>query len=172
MQPRRSIPRWVFAVIAVVLFFFFALTLLSRKAGSGNDVLPSLSFEDLNGKQVSLNDLRGQVVLVNNFATWCAPCREEMPELQAFYDQHKERGFTVVAIESGEPADEVARFVKEFGITFPVLLDPQGKALDAFNIFALPNSILIDRDGKIRQAWVGAIDRSILETGVLPLIED
>lgn len=172
MQPRRSVPRWVFAVLAVVLFFFGALVFLSQKGGSGGEVLPPLSFEDLNGNQVSLSDLRGKVILVNNFATWCAPCRAEMPELQAFYDQHKERGFTVVAIESGEPADEVARFVKEFGITFPVLLDPQGKALDTFNMFALPNSILVDREGKIRQTWVGAVDQSILEAGVLPLIEE
>ncbi len=170
MQPPRRIPRWIFALLALGLFFFGALVFLSRSSGSEYAALPSLTFTDLNGKEVALDDLRGQVVLVNNFATWCSPCQAEMPELQAFYEQHKERGFTIVAIESGEPAEVVAGFVKEFGITFPVLLDPQGKAQDAFNMVALPNSILVDREGKIRQTWIGAVDHSILEQAASPLI--
>lgn len=172
MQPRRGIPPWVFAVLAIVIFFFAALTFLSmgQTGGSGLEVLPQLTFEDLSGNQVTLSDLRGNVVLVNNFAVWCGPCRAEMPLLQAFYEMNKERGFTVVAIESGETAAEVAAFVKEFGITFPVLLDPQGKAQDAFNMIALPNSILADRQGKIRHTWIGALDGSILEASILPVI--
>jgi peroxiredoxin len=133
---------------------------------------PQLALTDLQGNPVSLGDYRGQVILVNNWATWCPPCKIEMPELQSYYIAHKTEGFVVLAIESGEPADQVASFVKEYGITFPVWLDPQGKALEVFQNWDLPSSYVIDRKGIVRFTWTGAINQPTLEQYVTPLLEE
>jgi peroxiredoxin len=133
---------------------------------------PELSLADLQGRPVSLAGLLGQVVLVNNWATWCPPCKAEMPALQAFFEEHRQQGFTVVAIEAGEPAGEVAEFVQAYGLTFPVWLDPEQKALAAFRNLALPSSYVIDRSGAVRLAWSGAVDQEILEKYVTPLLEE
>lgn len=133
---------------------------------------PPLALTDLQGRTVSLEDYLGQVVLVNNWATWCPPCRAEMPELQAYYEDHLEQGFVVVAIESGGTAEQVGDFVRQYGLTFPVWLDPQGAALTAFRNFNLPSSYVIARDGTVRMSWTGAIDRATLEEYLTPLLEE
>jgi len=131
---------------------------------------PGLTLADTQGNLVSLNDLSGMVVLVNNWATWCPPCRAEMPTLQAFYETYADEGFTIIAIDSGDPAGEVQAFIQDYGLTFPVWLDPDGLALEAFNSWSLPSSYVIDRDGIIRLMWLGAISRTALETHLAPLI--
>lgn len=133
---------------------------------------PELELTDLEGQAVSLADYRGQVVLVNNWATWCPPCKAEMPVLQDYYDRHREQGFTIIAIESGQPAAEVAEFVAAQKLTFPVWPDSGSKALIAFRNNRLPNSYVIDRDGRVRLAWTGAISRARLEKYVTPLLEE
>ena len=138
---------------------------------SVNFAAPELSLSDLKGTQ-SLTDYKGQVVLVNNWATWCPPCKAEMPTLLAYYEEHKDEGFSLIAIEAGEPAEEVAEFVADYGLTFPVWLDPQNKALIAFQNQGLPNSYVIDREGTVCLAWTGAISKSMLEKYVTPLLED
>jgi thiol-disulfide isomerase/thioredoxin len=132
---------------------------------------PQLSLFDLLGKLVSLGETRGNVVLVNNWATWCRPCQSEMPELQNYYQAHLDQKFILVAIESGEPVDVVARFVRQFGVTFQVWLDPHGAALDSFHNWDLPNSYVIDRQGTIRLSWTGPINQATLEKYVTPFLE-
>ena len=133
---------------------------------------PQLALTDVQGNLVSLEDYRGQVILVNNWATWCPPCKLEMPELQAYYTAHAADGFVVIAIESGEPADQVASFVKDYGMTFPVWLDPHGAALEFFQNWNLPSSYVIDRQGIIRYSWTGGINQPTLEQYVTPLLEE
>ncbi len=133
---------------------------------------PDLALADLAGQPVSLKGYLGQVVLVNNWATWCPPCRAEMPTLEAYFQAHKGEDFTLIAIDSGEPAVEVVRFVDEMGLSFPVWLDPKGAALEAFNNMSLPSSYVIDRTGTIRLAWTGAISREMLERHVTPLLAE
>jgi thiol-disulfide isomerase/thioredoxin len=133
---------------------------------------PSLSLTDLQGNPVDLEDYLGQVILVNNWATWCPPCKAEMPTFEAFYQEHKVQGFTIVAIEAGQPQAEVANFVNSYKLSFPVWLDANNKALDAFRNQRLPNSYLIDRDGIVRLAWTGAISRQMLDKYVTPFLED
>ena len=134
---------------------------------------PSLALVDTKGNKSSLTDYQGQVVLVNLWATWCPPCKAEMPLLQDYYIKHKEEGFSVIAIEDGDPTPDVISFVKEFGLTFPVWLDPTYQATDiAFKTKNLPSSYVIDRSGKVRLAWVGAINAANLEKYVTTLIKE
>ena len=133
---------------------------------------PQLVLVDLQGNPVSIDDYRGQVILVNNWATWCPPCKLEMPELQAYYAAHAKEGFVVLAIESGEPTDQVASYVQEHGLTFPVFLDPHITALEAFDNWNLPNSYIIDRQGVVRLSWTGGINQPTLEHYVTPLLEE
>ena len=143
--------------------FVLAPSILSKAA-------PTLTLTDVQGKPASLVDYRGKVILVNNWATWCPPCKGEMPELQAYYTKHSQAGFVVVAIESGEPAAEVAAFVKQYGLTFPVWLDPQGAALEAFKNWDLPSSYVVDQDGSMRMSWTGPLNLAALEKYVTPLL--
>lgn len=131
---------------------------------------PELSLTAVDGTEQSLADYRGQVVLVNLWATWCPPCKAEMPTLQAFYEAHAADGFVTVAISSGDPADAVDAFVKQYGLTFQVWLDPNIASGQAFKTQSLPSSFVIDRDGVIRLRWVGEINRETLEEYVTPLI--
>jgi len=132
---------------------------------------PDLVLTDLTGVEHSLAEYRGQVVLVNLWATWCPPCKAEMPILQAYYQEHAAQGFVIVAISDGDPAPAVADFVGDYGLTFPVWLDPTYLATEkAFKIRNLPSSFVIDRKGTIRLQWVGEIDRTALEDYVTPLI--
>lgn len=133
---------------------------------------PLLELSDLNGKAVSLADYRGQYVLVNNWATWCPPCKAEMPVLQAYYDDHRHQNFTLIAIESGEPVDIVTEFVKVNGLRFTVWPDPDEKVYQAFRNISLPASWLIDPQGQVRLTWTGAINRSTLEKYITPILEE
>jgi len=134
---------------------------------------PELSLTDVQGNLSSLNDYRGQVVLVNLWATWCPPCKEEMPALEAFYHKYQKDGFTVVAINDGDPTPDVIQFVEDYGLTFPVWLDPEYIATEqAFKTLNLPSSFVIDREGTIVLSWVGGIDRKALEKYVSPVIKE
>jgi peroxiredoxin len=139
---------------------------------AANYPAPEFNLHDLQENAVSLSNYRGLVVLVNNWATWCPPCKAEMPELLAYYEAHINDGFVLVAIESGEPLEEVTAFVQGHKLTFPVWLDPHGVALEAFNNWNLPSSYVIDRDGTVRYSWTGPVNLSTLEIYITPLLEE
>ncbi len=106
------------------------------------------TLSDLQGKPWHLRDLKGKVVLVNFWATWCPPCRKEMPDLQALYDKYKDQGLVVLSI-SDEEAAKVNPFIAERKITYPVLLDPGRKVNTAFVVEGIPKSFVYDREGKL-----------------------
>ncbi len=130
------------------------------------------TVKDLGGADVSLADLRGQVVLVNFWATWCSPCREEMPILEAFYQEHGDKGFVVVAVNVSEDAETAAKYVQDNAFTFPVWSDPPGKQLMRLGIRGLPASLFLDREGRLQQFWSGPVDKEILDYLVLPLLDE
>lgn len=110
------------------------------------------------------------MILVNLWATWCPPCRDEMPTLQKFYEKYKEKGFVLIAIDQEETPEIVAPFVAEFGLTFPVWLDLDYLAEREFNTSNLPSSYVIDRNGTVRLMWIGGISKSNLEKYVPDII--
>ncbi len=132
---------------------------------------PELALNDLHGTKIDIADYRQQIVLVNNWATWCPPCKLEMPTLQKYFKEHAGQGFMLVGIEAGDAAEEVAGFVDQFKLTFPVLLDPNEKSLILFHNDSLPSSYVIDHDGKVVLAWTGPISHAMLEKYVTPLLE-
>lgn len=131
---------------------------------------PELSLQNVNGKTESLSDYRDKVVLVNNWATWCPPCKAEIPTLQAYYETHTEDGFVIIGVEAGEPQNDVLEFTQEHGMTYPVWFDLTSAAMKAFRNESLPSSYVIDRSGTVRLAWVGEINREMLEKYVTPLL--
>lgn len=145
---------------------------ISAVPASVNFEAPNLELLDLDGKPANLNNLRGNIILINNWATWCPPCKAEMPTLQTFYEKYKNRDFTLIAIEAGDPGADVKQFVQSYNLTFPVWLDPDNKSLASFRNDALPSSYVVDRDGIVRLAWTGAINLKMLEKYVVPLMEE
>lgn len=115
------------------------------------------SLPDVQGQTVRLADLLGQVVLVNFWATWCYPCRAEMPSMEALYQDYRSKGFTIVAISSDmQGHDVVAPFVQEYKLTFPVLLDPQNVVGTRLQVRGIPMSYLLDKQGRLAGMELGA----------------
>ena len=133
---------------------------------------PQLALENVNGKTESLADFGGQVLLLNNWATWCPPCKAEMPILKQYHDTHAAEGFTVIAVEAGDAKDTVAEFAKSLGLPFPVWLDPESASINAIHNGSLPNSYVIDRTGTVRYAWTGEVTMTMLEKYITPLIAE
>lgn len=137
-----------------------------------NYAAPALSLENVNGGTESLEDYRDKVVLINNWATWCPPCKAEIPTLEAYYKAHKDDGFVIIGVEAGDPQAEVLGFVKGAEITYPIWIDLKNASLRAFGASGLPNSFVIDRKGTVRLAWVGEINREMLEKYITPIIAE
>jgi cytochrome c biogenesis protein CcmG, thiol:disulfide interchange protein DsbE len=123
------------------------------------DTMPAYSAKTLDGAAYDLAVEKGNVVLVNVWATWCGPCRFEIPELQKLHDQNGARGFKVVgvSVDEGDPA-EVKQFVADQKMTYPVVVDAEGRIASLLQTTVLPTSVLIDRNGKIVWRKIGAIE--------------
>ncbi len=132
---------------------------------------PALSLQDSHGSKASLDDYLHNIVLVNNWATWCPPCKAEMPTLEAYYEQHKQEGLVVIGIEAGDSRGDVQSFAQAYRLTFPIWLDPGNASLTAFRNENLPNSYVLDRSGIVRYAWTGEISQAMLEKFVTPLLQ-
>lgn len=117
---------------------------------------PPLVLKDLNGKTHDLKQYRGKVVLINFWATWCPPCRAEMPSMQRLKNKMAGKPFVILAVDMGETEAEVKAFLPQVKTDFPVLMDKDGRALKAWKVFAFPTSYLVDAQGKIRYGLYGA----------------
>jgi cytochrome c biogenesis protein CcmG/thiol:disulfide interchange protein DsbE len=132
---------------------------------------PALELHDLDGNPRALSDYLGQVVLVNMWATWCPPCIAELPTLESFYHDYADGGFVIIGIDDGEELGTVKEYALS-GLTFPIWADPTYLSEGAFMTINLPSSFVIDRQGRVRLQWVGAISRAMLEKYVVPIIEE
>lgn len=117
---------------------------------------PDFTLQSLQGSRVNLKDFRGKVVFLNFWATWCGPCRWEMPAMEKLWNRFKEDRFVILAVDIREGKDVVKSFIQEEGYTFPVLLDSKGEVAGIYGIRAIPTTFLINPEGKIVGKAVGA----------------
>ncbi|MDP2776673.1 MAG: TlpA disulfide reductase family protein [Anaerolineales bacterium] len=118
---------------------------------------PDFTLDNLQGEKVTLSNLRGKIVVINLWATWCPPCRAEMPALENAYEQYKDSGVVVLGLNvtNQDSESEVPRFVEEFGLTFPILLDRDGSVSALYELRGLPTTFFVNRAGIIRTVVVG-----------------
>jgi peroxiredoxin len=118
---------------------------------------PDFALPRLDGGQLRLSDLRGRPVLVNFWASWCAPCRSEMPALDRVAREYEDAGLVVVGVNQLEDPQTVSQFVQEFSLSFPIALDRDGVASRDWRVYGIPQTYLVGPDGVIRKAWVGPL---------------
>jgi thiol-disulfide isomerase/thioredoxin len=158
-------------VIGAVLALAFATT---PRASAGpaeiGKPISSFSLTDLQGVTHSIADYKGRPVLINGWATWCPPCKAEMPALHDFYLKHKAEGFELLAVNSGESRSAVQQFIGQTGFTFPVLLDTNKDVLDGLGVSGLPTSIFVGRDGTVKTIHIGGLSPDAIEQQLTPLL--
>jgi peroxiredoxin len=126
-------------------------------------IAPDFRLTTLDGKELSLHAQRGKAVVINFWATWCGPCRSEMPALQKTAEEYAEQGMLLWGVDVGEPSDLVQSFVNELGLTFPLLLDRDSKVSRQYRVFGLPTTVFVKRDGVISDVAIGAMDKATLD---------
>jgi peroxiredoxin len=170
-RSRRSQFFWALIALSVATLLLAIWAWRSRSAPPqaqtvevSQSVAPDFSLQAADGSTVSLGDLRGKVVLLNFWATWCPPCKAEMPDLEALYRDHGiEHDFVVVGVNLQEDRDTVRKYAGEARISFPLLLDSTGEVSgDRYAVRTLPMSMIIGRDGRIRDAWSGRLSRETM----------
>ena len=124
-----------------------------RDAEESADAVPALEAVTLAGDSVALTDVRGEVVLLNVWATWCVPCRQEAPELESLHQRYGDQGLRVVGVtvDNRGAEDQIREFIDRFGMTYDIWWDPDGSAIDEFGAVGVPLTVLLDRDGRV--AW-------------------
>jgi peroxiredoxin len=135
----------------------------------GSDA-PNFSLEQLNGPDMVLSDLKGKGVVLNFWGTWCEPCKEEMPALQKQYDQFKDKGLVVLGVNIGESPVAVEPFVKQYGISFPILLDRQSQITKLYRIGPIPTTFFISPDGEVEEIFIGQLDEAMISSKVAKIL--
>jgi peroxiredoxin len=125
----------------------------------GDKKAPDFSLRDLNGKKVGIKQFKGKIIFLNFWATWCGPCKEEMPTLEVLHQQFKEKNFILLTISVDyEGIKPVQEFINKHQYTFPILLDPKCETLDLFEVKGIPTTFLIDKKGKMIGKAIGPRD--------------
>ncbi len=122
---------------------------------AGQPMAPDFRLEDLDGRIHRLSDYRGRVVIVNFWATWCPPCRAEMPSMQRAWEQLEKEGILLLGIDVGEDEDRVFQFTADYPVEFPLLLDRDSKVIDQWPVLGLPTTFVVDPDGRIAYRAIG-----------------
>lgn len=137
--------RILLAAVATIAFLS-PVTWASEVSGPAHD----FTLKALDGSNVKLSELRGEVVMINFWASWCGPCRQEMPLLDALYQKYKDYGFTLLGINVDENREAAEKLLGQVPVSFPVLFDPTSSVTELYDVDAMPSTILVDRDGNMR----------------------
>lgn len=177
----------VIAIIALVMLVAYgAYDYYEKKSSEGTSVresasqnikvgiqkgqqAPDFTLNDLQGNPVKLSDYKGKTVLINFWATWCPPCRVEMPHMQRFYEDYNQQDVVILGVNltpTEEKTNNVMSFVKDYGLTFPILLDSEGTVMQTYQVVAYPTTYLLDSSGVIREKYQGAINYDTMKEAV------
>lgn len=170
---KNGLPPMMLAGIAFVLIVViasFALQGSISAAAANRSSQVDFVANDFAGKPIRLSDYRGRFVMVNLWASWCPPCRAEMPDLIKYYGDHQADGLVFLSVNSQDSLASAQQFIREKQMPFPVLFDPEGKVGQVFRTDGLPDTFVIDRDGNLRFSWTGQISPAILDQRVTPLL--
>lgn len=181
-EPFRPTPRRLWSVAAGVVLILGGIWLISSRLPVGNSwpaandqassagsaslvgqPAPHFELKNLAGESIRLRDFKGKVVMLNFWATWCAPCRAEAPELQAAAIENKDKLVIIgINLTVNDTPAEVPNFVEEFGLTFPIVLDETGEVSKMYQVMGLPTSVFIDKDGIVKEVRLGPINRAYI----------
>ncbi|MFH1877689.1 MAG: redoxin domain-containing protein [Candidatus Omnitrophota bacterium] len=164
--------RSISACLLSILFLSFGLLSCQQSSAvNAASMAPKFSLKDMDGKTFDLSDTKGKVVIVDFWATWCPPCRMEIPHFQSLYEEYKDKGLVVVGVALDRSGlDAVKSFVRENRVTYPVVMGNDDLA-DAYGgIRGIPTTFVLDREGRIVEKYVGYRDREVFEDAIKPLL--
>lgn len=136
--------------LALLCCAAIGFTTSATAAATTKSPAPDFTLKSSSGKNIKLSELRGQVVMINFWASWCAPCRQEMPLLEQLYKKYQPMGFTLLGINVEDDPNAATKWLKGKELSFPILFDSQSEASELYNVSAMPTTLIIDRDGNMR----------------------
>ena len=139
----------------IIVLAMAALSTATLQAEEMNQPAPNFTLKSNSGKNLKLSESRGEVILLNFWASWCGPCRQEMPLLDSLHNKYKDLGFKVMGVNVEENSKEAIKILNEIKVSFPVVFDTTNKVSELYNVSAMPSTVLIDRDGKMRYLHKG-----------------
>jgi peroxiredoxin len=146
---RNPMTRFMMHVSAACLVLFAATVT------AGTEPAPDFTLKSASGENLKLSELRGEVVLINFWASWCGPCRQEMPLLSELHDKYKDMGFTVLGVNVEENSGQARKLLKDAPVSFPVLFDNDSTVSKQYDVVAMPSTVLVDRNGNVRYLHKG-----------------
>ncbi|PWA10054.1 thiol-disulfide oxidoreductase [Pueribacillus theae] len=154
-------------LVAAIGYTIFTSVFNDRKVVHSGDTAPNFQLQTLDGKTVQLSDYKGKGVFLNFWATYCPPCKEEMPFMDNQYQTFKEKGIEILAVNVGEPSLTAQKFVERYDLTFPILLDEREEVYKAYGVKPIPATFLIDKDGKV----VDRVTKGLTEAEIQQMME-
>lgn len=149
-------------IIRTITFLLSCLITMQLQAATIEGPAPDFTLKSLSGENLKLSEMRGEVIMINFWASWCGPCRQEMPILEKIYQKYQPLGFTLLGVNVEEDINDAKNYLKDVQVSFPILFDNTNKVSQLYEIIAMPSTILIDRDGNMR----------FLHQGYQPGVED
>ncbi|MFQ5936520.1 MAG: TlpA family protein disulfide reductase [Acidiferrobacterales bacterium] len=149
---RRRCPRAV--VLAVALLVQLGLMATAEGAQTGQ-MAPNFALKSVKGKNLRLSEFRGEVVMINFWATWCGPCRQEMPVLDELYRRYHPIGFALLGVNIDDHTGRASKMARRLGVSYPILFDAQKAVSRLYDVNAMPTTVMLDRDGRVRYVHRG-----------------
>ena len=172
-RPSAVVVLVVAGVAGLIALLTYGVASESPDQSVDGERAPNIELPPLEGgPERSLSDWRGQVVVLNYWASWCEPCRDESPLLERWHQRISKRDGTVLGVDVLDVTSDAEDFIEEYGLTYPHLRDKDGSTQEDFGIVAYPETFVIDRDGRIAASRRGPVDEEFMRTNVLPLLRE